>query len=187
MIKTMFIIYLLLVGIFVMAYSVVANDEPENLAFEMPVTGSGGAGQGTYELVTDGKTESDPYLGGPSWVQVDLQDEYLIDTIILWHYWTDGRTYHENKVAVSDTGNFIGEETVIFDTTADDEEYPETAEGKTITFEPIIARYVRAWVNGSTANEWNHWVELQVFFQDLMKPVNPGDKLPTTWGKIKSP
>jgi len=186
-VKIELFVSLLVIGILLIVYSTTAIEEFENLAFEMPVTGSGGAGQGTYELLTDGKTESDPYLGGPTWVQVDLEEEFLIDTIQLWHYWSDGRTYHDNKVAVSDIGDFLGEETVVFDTTAGDEEYPETAEGKTITFEPVIARYVRAWIGGSTANEWSHWVELQVFFQDLLKPVSPGEKLPTTWGKIKSP
>ena len=185
--KTEVFVSLLVVGILVIVYSATAVDELENLALEMPVTGNGGAGQGTYELLTDGKTESDPYLGGPTWVQVDLQEELMIDTIKLWHYWADGRTYHDNKVAVSDKGDFLGEEIVVFDTTEGDEEYPETAEGKTIVFEPITAQYIRAWVGGSTANEWSHWVELQVFFQDLLKPVSPGEKLPTTWGKIKSP
>ena len=184
--KTGLFVSLFVAGILIIVFPTTA-DEELNLAFEMPATGNGGAGQGTYELLTDGKTESDPYLGGPSQVDIDLQDEFMIDTIKLWHYWADGRTYHDNKVAVSLKGDFFGEEIVVFDTNGGDDEYPETAEGKTITFEPVMARYIRAWVGGSTANEWSHWVEIQVFFQDLQKPVNPGDKLPTTWGKIKSP
>ena len=161
------------------------QDEPENFAFEKPVTGSGGVGQGAYELLTDGQTVSDPYLGGPTWVQVDLEDEFVIDTIKLWHYWQDGRTYHDNKVALSKNGNFLGEEVVVFDTTDTDEEYPETSEGKVITFEPTEAQYIRAWVGGSTANEWSHWVELQAFLMGE-EPVEPMEKLPITWGKIKS-
>lgn len=183
--RTQFII-LLVVGILMIAYPAAGEEEPENLAFEMPVTGSGGIGQGAYELLTDGRTESDPYLGGPTWVQVDLQDIFLIDTIKLWHYYADGRTYHDNKVALSDKGDFLGEEVVVFDTIEGDDEYPETAAGKTISFDPIEAQYIRAWVGGSTANQWSHWVELQAFFVG-QQPVRPIEKLPITWGKIKAP
>jgi hypothetical protein len=181
-----FFMFLFAAGILMIAYPVAKGDELDNLASGMPVTGSGGIGQGAYELLTDGKTESDPPLGGPTWVQIDLQDEYLIDTIKLWHYWADGRTYHDSKVALSKMGLFLGEEVVVFDTTADDREYPETAEGKTITFDPVEAQYIRAWVGGSTANEWSHWVELQAFFMGPAQQVKPMEKLPITWGKIRS-
>ncbi len=75
----------LIFGILTIVCPAIGQDELENLAFEKPVTGSGGIGQGAYELVTDGKTESDPYLGGPTWIQVDLEDELAIDTIHIWH------------------------------------------------------------------------------------------------------
>lgn len=171
--------------ILAIAYPVIAAEEPENLAFEMPVTGSGGVGQGAYEMLTDGNTDTDPYIGGPAWVQVDLQDEYLIDTIKIWHYYGDGRTYHSNKIALSKSGNFLGEEVVVFDTDDTDEEYAETAEGKTITFDPVEAVFIRSWVNGSTANEWNHWVELQAFLIGE-HAVKPAEKLPITWGELKA-
>ncbi len=181
-----FLVFLLVFGILMTALPAMGQDEPENLAFEMTVTMSGGAGEGAAEMLTDGSTETNPYLGGPTWVQVDLGDEYSIDTIKLWHYYADGRTYHDNKIALSNKGNFIGEEIVIFDTNADDEEYPETAEGKTITFDPVKAQYIRAWVGGSTANQWSHWVELQAFLIGPPHPVRPREKLTSTWGKIKS-
>jgi hypothetical protein len=180
------LMFLLAAGILTIVPPAIVDEEPENLAFEMIVTGSGGIGQGTYELLTDGDTASDPYLGGPTWVQIDLQDIFWIDTIKLWHYYADGRTYHDNKVALSEKGNFLGEEVVVFDTNTDDAEYPETAEGKTIKFDAVEARYIRAWVGGSTANEWSHWVELQAFFVGQV-PVRPMQKLPITWGRIKAP
>jgi len=184
--KIQFLTFLLVIGILMIAGPVIGSDEPENLAFEMPVTMSGGAGQGAAVMLTDGNTETDPYLGGPAWVQIDLEEEVQIDTIKLWHYYGDGRTYHENKVALSDKGDFLGEEIVIFDTENGDEEYPETAEGKTITFDPVSVQYIRAWVNGSTSNEWNHWIELQAFLINPDMPVRPREKLATKWGKIKS-
>lgn len=178
--------YFLISFIFlIIAYSAIAA-EPENLALGMPVTASAAAGQGNHELLTDGNTASDPYLGGPNWVQVDLKSDYMIDTIKLWHYWADGRTYHDNKVALSQKGAFLGEEIVVFDTNDKDAEYPETAAGKTISFKPIKARYIRAYVGGSTANEWSHWVELQAFFINPRQSIGSGDKMPVTWGKMKA-
>jgi len=44
-------------------------------------------------------------------------------------------------------------------------EYPETAAGKTHSFSLRSVRYVRDWVNGSTSNVGNHWVEIQVWGQ----------------------
>jgi len=183
--RVQLLVFLLAIGISMVVCTAMGVDEPENFAFEKPVTASGGAGQGTYELLTDGLTETDPYLGGPTWVQIDLGDEFEIDTIKIWHYWGDGRTYKDNKIALSKIGNFAGEEVVVFDTNDTDAEYPETAEGKEIKFEPTEAQYIRAWVGGSTANEWSHWIELQAFFVGEL-PVEPMEKLPTTWGRMKT-
>jgi len=95
-------------------------------------------------------------------VTVDLGKPTLINKIKLWHYWADGRAYHDNKVAISLEGKFAGEETVIFDS-AHDGEYPETREGKTFAFNPVETRYIRCWANGNTVNKWTHFVELQAF------------------------
>jgi hypothetical protein len=186
MVKTYFglllLVYMILI-VFIVSPSI-AIEDPVNLALEKPVTGSGGAGQGTYELLTDGNTATDPYLGGPTWVQVDLKHEFMIDTIKIWHYYGDGRTYHDNKIALSLKGDFLGEETVVFDSNVDGE-YPETAAGKTITFKPIKAQYIRAWLGGNTVNAWSHWVELQAFLVGQLSVESKG-KLPAIWGKIKS-
>lgn len=180
------LLILSLFSVLVIAYPAFGGEEPENFALEKPVTGSGGVGQGAYELLTDGNTASDPYIGGPTWVQVDLEEVYKIDTIKLWHYYADGRTYHNNKVALSLKGDFLGEEIVVFDTDENDKEYPETAAGKTITFEPVKAKYIRAWIGGNTVNQWSHWVELQAFFIHPKQSVKPAGNLSITWGKIKS-
>ena len=42
-------------------------------------------------------------------------------------------------------------------------EYSETAAGKTHSFTPQPVRYVREYLNGSTANSGNHWVEIEVW------------------------
>jgi hypothetical protein len=181
--------YVIFLFIYVMliAFNVsplIAVEEPINLALKKPVTGSGGVGQGAYEMLTDGNTATDPYIGGPTWVQVDLDGSFMIDTVKIWHYYGDGRTYHDNKIALSMKDSFQGEETVVFDSVIDGE-YPETAAGKTITFKQIKAKYIRAWLGGNTVNAWSHWVELQAFLVGKLSVESKG-KLPTIWGKIKS-
>lgn len=158
--------------------------ELENLALHKPATGNGGTGQGKYELLTDGDTK-ERYLGGPTEVQIDLERIYTLNIIKIWHYWLDGRAYHDNKIAISTRDLFRGEEVVVFDSRVDGE-YPETATGKKIIFKPTKARYIRAWVNGSTVNKWSHWVEIQAFYDPKSQPVGAHKKLSAIWGKLKS-
>lgn len=49
---------------------------------------------------------------------------------------------------------------VVFDST-DSGEYTETSEGKWHGFETQQIRYIRDWVNGSTSNSGDHWVEIE--------------------------
>jgi len=44
-----------------------------------------------------------------------------------------------------------------------DMHYTETNEGKLIDAKSIKARYVRLYSNGSTANDLNHYIEVEVF------------------------
>lgn len=37
-------------------------------------------------------------------ISVDLQDEYDLDEVAVWHYWLDGRTYNDNTLRVSGDG-----------------------------------------------------------------------------------
>jgi hypothetical protein len=169
----------------VAALSAFGQKEPENLALKKPVTVVGGIGQGAADLLTDGITASDPYLGGPTEVQIDFQKTYKVTTIKIWHYWADGRTYHDNKIALSTKSLFQGEETVVFDSKRDGE-YPETAAGKTITFPEVEARYLHAWVGGNTVNQWSHWVEIQAFYIPVARSVGARGKLAVTWGAVKT-
>ena len=159
--------------------------ELENLALHKPAIGNGGTGQGNYDLLTDGDTSIDRYLGGPTEVQIDLKRIYTLNIIKIWHYWIDGRAYHDNKVAISERDLFRGEEVVVFDSRVDGE-YPETATGKKIIFKPTKAQYIRAWVNGSTVNKWSHWVEIQAFYDPKVQPVGNRKKLSAIWGRLKS-
>ena len=145
-----------------------------NLALNKPVkasTGPAGKHKRPFSSVTDGSTYYGYYImtettpGIPQWIEVDLEGIYPIDTIVIWHYYSDNRKYHHNKIAVSTTGKFRGEETVIFDSDVNGE-YVETEDGERIDFKPARARYVRNWIDGNTSDfggSDNHWIEIKVY------------------------
>lgn len=114
-------------------------------------------------LLTDGNTATSPYFSMPSSslqsVTVDLGSIKNIDTIKVWHYYGNGRTYYDTKTEIS-TDNINW--TTVFDS-AISGTYPETSAGNTIIFNKTQVRYIRDWINGSTSNTGNHWVEIQAF------------------------
>ena len=107
-----------------------------NVALHKPVTSNRPAhgGSGTV-LVTDGVTSgvgtSDYYFSvwtGPTWIQVDLGQQYTLDYIKVWRFYEDGRCYHDVKTQVSADGvNW----TTVFDSDISGE-YQETSSGHTL-------------------------------------------------------
>lgn len=89
-----------------------------------------GTGTSTLNLLTDGSTATSPYNGhntGLNWVAIDLDGYFELKEIKVWHYYGDGRTYHNTKTEVSDDGVHWY---TIFDS-AIEGEYKETSTGKT--------------------------------------------------------
>jgi hypothetical protein len=119
---------------------------------------------GSPEIVTDGKL--DRHLGhgtpGSAWAQVDLGRVRRLGGLRVWHYFRDGRTYRGNRLAVSATGEFAGEETVVFDSRAAGE-YRETEVGRLFTFGPVDARYIRNGLSDNTSNRSTQWVEIEAY------------------------
>ena len=111
-------------------------------------SGSGSSGEFAYTSPT-----------GLHWVKIDLGATYTVDRLKVWHYAADGRTYHHVKAQVSANGTTW---TTVFDSDVSGE-YPETAAGRTDSFTAQPVRYVREYLNGSTANSGNHWVEIEVW------------------------
>lgn len=113
-------------------------------------------------VLTDGNIASNPYYNvSPGLVSatVDLGSAVDVSMIKVWHYYSDGRTYFATKTEVS-TDN-IGWTTVFDSATAGT--YVETNAGKTSSISMQKVRYIRDWLNGSTANTGNHWVEIQAY------------------------
>ena len=103
--------------------------------------------------------------GGPG-------DLYDISDIKLWHYYGDGRKYHDVVVKVSDDPTFKTGVTTVYNNDTDGSaglgtgtsfEYAETSAGFDITVPSVNGRYVRFYSNGNTANSNNHYVELEVY------------------------
>jgi len=94
-----------------------------------------------------------------------------IDTIKLWHYHGDGRTYHDVIVQLSNDPTFKSGVKTVYNNDKNNssglgnganDEYAESGSGMTISTGSQNYRYVRCYSNGSTANAYNHYVEVEV-------------------------
>lgn len=132
---------------------------------------------GKLSMVTDGDKEATEgsyvELGPmPQWVQFDLGDSLPIHAIVIWHYHLNARIYHDVIVQVSDDKDFVKGVTTLFNNDHDnsaglgvgeDKEYWETHEGKLIEAKGVTARYVRLYSNGSSADDQNHYTEVEIY------------------------
>ncbi len=105
-------------------------------------------------------------------VQLDLGQSTSFRKIKLWHYFDDARIYKDVIVQVSNDPTFSKDVITVFNNDTDnsslqgigtDQEYVETSGGEEIIFPLVNARFVRLWSNGSSANSYNHLVEVKVF------------------------
>jgi len=150
----------------------------QNVALKKPVTSSDMEPViGTLDLLTDGSKEAveDAYVElGPEvqWVQVDLADAQKIYAMVLWHEHKDARVYKDVVVQVADDKDFITNVRTVYTNDHDNSaglglgeewEYFETNEGLLIDCKGVVARYVRCYSKGSTADDLNRYTELEVY------------------------
>jgi hypothetical protein len=147
-----------------------SRDKPVKLSDDNPIAGKA-------EMVTDGMKEGSDgnwvEMGpGLQWVQVDLGKSAEIAAIAIWHYHAEPRVYHDVVVQVADDADFIENVHTVFNNDQDnsaglglgkDNEYFELAEGKLIDAKGVKGRYVRCYTKGSTSDEQNHCIEVEVF------------------------
>jgi hypothetical protein len=143
--------------------------KPVKLSDDNPIAG-------TPEMVTDGAKEGTDgnwvELGpGLQWAQIDLEKEVEIHAIVLWHYHAEARVYRDVVVEVANDPDFIENVRTVFNNDQDnsaglglgkDNEFFELAEGKIIGVKGEKARYVRCYTKGSTADNQNHIIEIEV-------------------------
>jgi F5/8 type C domain. len=149
-----------------------------NLAAEKSVTSSDEYPViGELEFITDGEKEGEEgyfvELGpGVQWIQVDLEKSLPLYAIVVWHFHSQARAYNDVIVQVSDDPEFKTGVTTLYnndhDNSADlgegkDPAYIDSFEGRIIDAKGTKARYVRCYSNGNTANDMNHYVEVEVW------------------------
>ena len=149
-----------------------------NLAKGKKVTSSDPAPViGDLTLITDGDKDSEEgYFveldRGLQWVQIDLGASAELYAIAVWHYHSQARAYLQMVVQVSDDPEFKKDVRTLFNN--DDQNsaglgagtspaYLEKNTGRVIPANKAIARYVRLYSAGNTANQLNHYIEVEVF------------------------
>lgn len=179
------------------AVTVTAAGATHNLAAGKSVTSS--ASFTDIYRTTDGVMNtalySDSYPNtGIQWVQIDLSESNNISCIKLWHYFGDARKYHDVIVQLSNDSAFATGVTTVFNNDSNNSarrgkgrnsEYIETSSGLEIVFAAVNARYVRFYSNGSTANNYNHYVEIKMYAElppDPLVNASTALKIPTYVG-----
>ena len=131
---------------------------------------------GELEMITDGDKEGSDgsyveLAPGRQDVTVNLDSEYNIYAIVVWHYHKQGRAYKDVVVQLSSDRDFIDVNTVFnndYDNSAalgvgEDLHYVESNEGKLIDCQGLPARFVKLTSSGNTANDMNHYIEVEVY------------------------
>jgi len=149
-----------------------------NVAFNKPVSSSDEQPIiGELPMIVDGDKEASEGSFvelGPSqqYVTIDLKGEFAIYAILLWHYHKQPVVYHDVIVQIADDRDFISNVKTVFNNDIDntsgkgvgkDMSYVETSEGKLIDAKGVQGRYVRLFSRGNTANDLNHYIEVEVY------------------------
>jgi hypothetical protein len=137
---------------------------------------------GELDYITDGDKEAGEgyfveLMDGPQWVQIDLDNPFELNAIWIWHYHSQKRAYHDVIVQVSNDPSFeTGVRTLFnndYDNSAEqgkgsNKPYVESRFGKLIDAKGVPAQYLRLWSSGNTANDMNHYIEIEVYGHDLI-------------------
>ena len=80
-----------------------------NVALNKPVTSNQSVvGGNPLSVITDGDTNTNNFAevtnGVLAYVEIDLEDIFIVDKITVWHYYADGRTYNDTRTQVSVDG-----------------------------------------------------------------------------------
>lgn len=137
---------------------------------------------GELDYITDGDKEAGEgyfveLMDGPQWVQIDLDNPFELNAIWIWHYHSQKRAYHDVIVQVSNDPSFETGVRTLFNNDYDNsagqgkgsnKPYVESRFGKLIDAKGVTAQYLRLWSSGNTANDMNHYIEVEVYGHDLI-------------------
>jgi len=109
---------------------------------------------------------------GLQWVQIDLEKSSTLYAVLIWHFHEGQRVYFDLVVQLSEDPEFkTGVSTLYnndFDNSAglgvgEDNEYQESYQGRLIDAKGAKGRYLRVYGKGSTASDFNHFIEVEVW------------------------
>lgn len=149
----------------------------ENVALNKPVTSSAPPVHGELKQITDGdkhyaRTSLVEIPSGVQWVQVDLEKEHAVNAILLWHFHEGNRVYFDIVVQISNDPEFNDGVVTVYNNDHDnsaglgvgeDKEYITSYQGRLIDAKGASGRYVRFYSKGNTADDFNHYVETEVY------------------------
>jgi hypothetical protein len=153
----------------------------KNIALNKKVTSSVDKPySGTIAQITDGKKEAYDedaveMKKGTQWVQIDLEKEYPISAIVIWHDHRYLQVFHDVVVQCADDADFTKNVRTIYNNDSDnssglglgtEKEYFEQNEGKLIDAKGAKARYLRFYSKGSTQSAYNVYQEIEVYAVD---------------------
>ena len=150
----------------------------QNVAAKKKVTSSDKSPiTGTLDLITDGDKESNDNSfvelhRKTQWVQIDLEKNYKIAAVVVWHAHNTFQVYHDIVVQAADDADFTQNVHTIYNNDQDnssglgigtDKEYFENYEGRLMDAKGVTGRYVRLYSKGSTYSALNRYTEVEVW------------------------
>ena len=148
-----------------------------NLAKGKKVTSQNPPKFGKLEMLVDGDKsyKDDSLLGldrGQQWIQIDLGAPSALYALALWHFHQGDRVYFDVIVQVADDPEFTKNVRTVFNNDHDntsgmgagkDKEYIESYRSKFVDLAGVKARAIRFYSKGNTTDDFNHYVEAEVF------------------------
>ena len=132
---------------------------------------------GDLKMITDGDTEATDgsYVElnpGLQSITIDLEAEHEIYAVVVWHRHRAPCAYFDIVVQIAagmETPRYLN---TLFNNDHDNsagfgfgkgKNYIETYQGKLIDSKGARGRYVRLYSNGNDMNNWNHYIEVEVY------------------------
>ncbi|MDB6137023.1 MAG: coagulation factor 5/8 type domain protein [Verrucomicrobiaceae bacterium] len=134
-------------------------------------------GPDSLKLLTDGDADSSDgcfveLAPDPQWVQIDLEKDFDISKIIVWHFHRQAVIVKGVVVQISDDPEFKTGVNTVYNADIEDackqgkgtdKAWVQTNHGRMIDGKNTKGRYVRLWSNGSTMDDFNRYIEISVY------------------------
>ena len=134
-------------------------------------------GPDSLKLLTDGDADSSDgcfveLAPDPQWVQIDLEKDFDIHKILVWHFHRQAVIVKGVVVQISDDKDFKTGVTTVYNADIEnackqgkgtDKAWVQTNHGRMVDGKGTKGRYVRLWSNGSTMDDFNRYIEVAVY------------------------